>query len=73
MMPIQRITITGTLTDGTKVKHEKPLYLCQTCMAPASYGFTTMTGNRRIRRWYCRDHKDAASTTHKPESDEAAA
>lgn len=51
MMPVQTITL-----RGVGYEHTKPLYLCEVCMAPASYGFTVLENNHRKRRWYCREH-----------------
>ncbi len=56
MMPVQRITIRRTLSDGTRVEHQKPLYLCEDCLSPASYGFTTIVNNHRVRKWFCKSH-----------------
>ena len=52
MMPVRR-----TLSDGTVSEHQKPLYLCEECLSPASYGFTRLENNHRVRRWYCAAHK----------------
>lgn len=58
-MPVETIIIRRTLSDGTKAEHSKPLYRCEACMEPASFGFTEGDGNKRKRRWYCRTHKPA--------------
>jgi hypothetical protein len=54
-MPVQSITIRATLSDGTKVEHIKPLYLCE-CGKPASFGQVVMRNNKRVRLWYCAEH-----------------
>ena len=48
MSPVQTITIGS---------HTKPLYLCEVCVSPASYGFTVLENNHRRRKWFCRDHR----------------
>lgn len=52
MSPVQSITI-----RAYGQTHAKPLYLCETCLAPASYGFTILESNHRRRKWFCRDHR----------------
>lgn len=52
MSPVQTITL-----RGVGYEHTKPLYLCETCMAPASFGFTVLENNHRRRKWFCRDHQ----------------
>lgn len=52
MSPVQSVTI----RDFGQT-HHKPVYLCETCTAPASFGFTILVDNHRKRRWYCRDHR----------------
>lgn len=52
MMPVQSITI----RDYGQV-HQKPLYLCEVCLSPASYGFTVLENNHRRRKWFCREHQ----------------
>lgn len=52
MMPVQTITI-----RAMGQVHTKPLYLCEVCLAPASYGFTVLVDNHRRRKWFCRGHR----------------
>lgn len=52
MSPVQTITI-----RAMGQTHTKPLYLCETCLVPASYGFTVLENNHRRRKWFCRDHQ----------------
>lgn len=57
MSPVQSITI-----RAFGLTHTKPLYLCEVCLSPASYGFTVLENNHRVRRWYCRDHADMGNS-----------
>ncbi len=57
MMPVQSITI----RDYGQA-HQKPLYLCEVCLSPASYGFTVLENNHRRRKWFCREHQAQGET-----------
>ena len=51
MMPVQSVTI-----RAFGQVHTKPLYLCEVCLGPASYGFTVLENNHRRRKWFCKAH-----------------
>ena len=57
MMPVQSVTI-----RALGMTHTKPLYLCETCLAPASYGYTVLVDNHRKRKWFCINHRPDADS-----------
>lgn len=54
MSPVQAITIRSMGQE-----HTKPLYLCEVCHGHASYGFTVLQNNHRVRKWFCLEHRPA--------------
>lgn len=52
MTPVQSVTI-----RAHRREHCKPVYLCERCLAPASYGYTVLVDNHRKRKWFCIEHR----------------
>ena len=56
-MPVQKVAITRGRSDGQAWENIKALYLCEVCQAPANFGFTITTNNKRRREWFCGAHR----------------